>query len=104
MQFEVKTIGMKLEKEQSELLNVKKLPRLKFAESYLQDVSLTLTSTEGSSIKASVSLHFSWGTYKQIECISYDFNSVIDELFDKMERTCRKEKEKRIKGYIIVTY
>lgn len=96
MNTNIKSIGFKISDEDKALLD-KKLARLAFAEQYLHDLDLTFTKPEGvSSIKAAASLHFSWGPLKQIEVESYEFGSAVDDLMDKLERTARKEKEKKI--------
>lgn len=96
MKTNIKSIGFKLSEEENALIE-KKLTRLSFAEQYLHDLDITFTKPEkNSNITVAATLHFSWGTFKQIECTSFDFVSSIDELLDKLERTCRKEKEKKI--------
>lgn len=96
MNTNIKSIGFKISEEENAFLE-KKLARLSFAENYLHDLDLTFTKPEkNSSITAAATLHFSWGTFKQVETSSFDFTSSVDELMDKLERTCRKEKEKKI--------
>ena len=96
MNTNIKSIGFKLGEEENTFVE-KKLSRLSFASEYLHNLDLTFTKPEkNSSITAAATLHFSWGTFKQVECTSYDFMSAVDELIDKLERTCRMEKEKKL--------
>ncbi|MGI6432339.1 MAG: ribosome hibernation-promoting factor, HPF/YfiA family [Sphaerochaetaceae bacterium] len=73
----------------------KKLQKLSFAESFIHDLSITVTrETLGQGFKLDAKVHFSWGPVKHISTDCYELYEGIELLVDKLEALARKEKGK----------
>lgn len=73
----------------------KKLQKLVFAESYVHDLSITVTrETLGQGFHLEAKVHFSWGLVKLVNTECYELYEGIELLVDKLEALARKEKGK----------
>lgn len=73
----------------------KKLKKLDFAESYIHDLSITITREKiGQGFHLDGKVHFSWGPVKLVSTDCYELYEGIEMLVDKLEALARKEKEK----------
>lgn len=73
----------------------KKLKKLSFAETYLQDLDIVMTrNTLGQGYHLDAKLHFKWGSVKMVSQDCIELYEGIELIVDKIENTARKEKEK----------
>lgn len=73
----------------------KKLEKLAFAESFIHDLTITVTrETKGQGFHLDGKVHFSWGLVKMVSYDCYELYEGIEMLVDKLEALARKEKGK----------
>ena len=73
----------------------KKLQKLSFAESFIHDLTITVTRERvGQGFKLDGKLHFAWGPVKVVSTDCYELYEGIELLVDKLEAAARKEKGK----------
>ncbi len=73
----------------------KKLQKLSFAESFIHDLTITVTrETVGQGFHLDGKVHFAWGPVKMVSTDCYELYEGIELLVDKLEALARKEKGK----------
>ncbi len=73
----------------------KKLKKLSFAETYLQDLDIVMTrNTLGQGYHIDAKLHFRWGSFKVVSQDCIELYEGIELIADKIENTARKEKDR----------
>lgn len=94
MVLDVRGIRYQLSEATKEFLE-KKLTKLSFAESYIQNLDIVITRlTVGQGYHLDAKLHFVWGSYKVVSADCYELYEGIENLVDKTEAMARKEKGK----------
>lgn len=94
MNINVRGVHYRPSDETNEFLR-KKLAKLSFAASYLQDLDIVMTrNTLGQGYHIDAKLHFSWGTVKVVGYDCIELYEGIEMIADKIENMARKEKGK----------
>lgn len=94
MTLNVRGIHYQPSEETLEFLN-RKLQKLSFADSYLQDLDITMKrETQGQGFHIDAQLHFKWGSLKIVSQDCYELYEGIELIADKIESVAKKEKEK----------
>lgn len=94
MTLNVRGIHYQPSEETLEFLN-RKLQKLSFADSYLQDLDITMKrETQGQGFHIDAQMHFKWGSLKIVSQDCYELYEGIELIADKIESVAKKEKEK----------
>ena len=72
----------------------KKLLRLKHVEDLIVDLHLAITEEKKGGSTFEGHAHFRWGTIVHVSVAAFEHHEGIDKLFDKLEPTIDKEKER----------
>jgi|GEM_PF-218133 len=73
----------------------KKLHRLDFAKEYIVDLTVTINK-ESHGYKVDGKAHFRWGVVVVVEEEAHELYGAIEIMIDKLEKSVRKEKKKKI--------
>jgi len=92
MNIDIKGIHLEVTEAIRQYIN-SKMPRLDFARDLIVDFLLNLTK-EKSLFKIDVTVNFRWGSSIHMGVESFNLNSGIDDLFDRLEAKVEKEKSK----------
>jgi putative sigma-54 modulation protein len=92
MHVEIKGVHLEITDAIRDFID-KKMHKLDFASESLIDLLFTFTK-EKSHIRMDATINFRWGNQAHVSTDSYDMNSGIDTLFDKVVSKVTKEKEK----------
>ena len=92
MNIDIKGIHLEVTEAIRQYINTK-MPRLDFARDLIVDLLLNLTK-EKSLFKIDATINFRWGSSIHMGVESFNLNSGIDDLFDRLEAKVEKEKSK----------
>jgi putative sigma-54 modulation protein len=92
MNIDIKGIHLEVTEAIRQYINTK-MPRLDFARDLIVDLLLNLTK-EKSLFKIDATVNFRWGSSIHMGVESFNLNSGIDDLFDRLEAKVEKEKSK----------
>jgi len=90
--IDIKGIHLEVTEAIRQYINTK-MPRLDFARDLIVDLLLNLTK-EKSLFKIDATINFRWGSSIHMGVESFNLNSGIDDLFDRLEAKVEKEKSK----------
>lgn len=92
MNLDLKGVHFDIDEQTKEHIQ-KKVDKLKFVDSYIIDLHITITKGKNNYVLES-NIHFRWGELFHIKVTEFDLGKGIDQLFSKIDHKASKEKDK----------